>query len=161
MFWVTQQQLKGTKLFLLRPGAQFCFGSQVKSATKTAVSWLCRMLTTPTEGLCSNSSAKMFINDKKIPTHQRIHLSAVSVNRLDYHVKACNGTETGAMNRDFNTVSVVPQAITTLSSSQNKPVYQNETLYFSTILTNVMKHGRSLYRIPVPVTISFTPSLSR
>lgn len=44
---------------------------------------------TLTESLYSNSSAKMFINDKNYSnTYQRIHLSAVSANWLDYHVKA-------------------------------------------------------------------------
>lgn len=36
------------------------------------------------------------------------------------HVEVYNGTETRAINRDFNTVSVVPQKITTLTSFPHK-----------------------------------------
>lgn len=93
--WVTQQQLKVTRLFLLRPQVQFCFGSQVKSATKTAVSWLCRILHDTHSSLLQFYCKDVHKWQNYSNTYQRIHLSAVSAPWPNYHVKACKGTETG------------------------------------------------------------------
>lgn len=54
---------EGDEAFLSRPQAQFC--TRLGQLPKLLFHGCAGSYTTPTEGLYSNSSAKMFVNDKK------------------------------------------------------------------------------------------------